>query len=86
MPFAKEDLACDHYEWSDDLSFTGSPSRRLFDRANGNQVLFVINSLGLLTEKMSLEEFHEAEEMILEKMPSDIKSEMSVYNWLRGLR
>jgi hypothetical protein len=86
MPFVKEDLACDHYEWSNDSSFTGMPSRRLFDRSNGNQVLFIINSLGSLSERMSLQEFRQAEEMILEQMPTDIKSEMSVYNWLRGLR
>ncbi len=86
MPFVKEDLAGDHYDWSNADSFNGSPSRRLFDRSNGNQVLFIINSFGSLSERFSIQECRQVEELISAQMPTDIKSEMSVYNWLRGLR
>ena len=86
MPFVKEDLAGEHYTWSNGISFTGSPSRRLFDRSNGNQVLFIINFLGSLSEQFGIPEGRKMEEMIKLHLPTDIRSEMSVFNWLRGLR
>jgi hypothetical protein len=46
MYFKKEDLAGTHYTWSANDKkqvFTGRPSRKSFDRFNGDQVLFLIN-------------------------------------------
>lgn len=84
MPFLKEDLIGDNYKWVNAISFTGSPSRRLFDRYDGNQVLFIINSIGSLSEKFSLNEGLRIEERIIHHLPSDVKSEMSVFNWLKS--
>lgn len=86
MPFVKEDLTGNHYTWTNGFSFTGSPSRRLFDKTNGNQVLFIINFLASLSGRVSIREGREIEEMIHNHLPSDVRSEMSVFNWLRGLR
>jgi hypothetical protein len=86
MPIAKEDLACDHYSWNNDSHFEGAPSRRFFDRFNGYQVLFLLNTLHEESERFDLEECRRAEEQILDQMPTDIRSELSAYNWLRGLR
>lgn len=84
MPFQKEDLQGQHYTWNienKETFFTGVPSRRMFDRYNGDQVLFLINSL---TEVFSIKEGTEIEELILNKLPLEAKSEISVFNWLRG--
>lgn len=83
MHFRKEDLH-GHYNWNNgnkETFFTGVPSRRMFDRYNGDQVLFLINSF---TEIFTIKEGVEIEELILNKLPLETKSEISVFNWLRG--
>ena len=86
MPIIKEDLVHGHYKWTDNFSFTGSPSRRRFDRSNGYQVLFIINFFGSLSEQFSIKEGRVMEEKIMWELPNDVKSEMSVFNWLRGIK
>ena len=85
MHFSKEDLQGQHYTWSNEgkSNLTGQPSRRLFDRFNGDQVLFIINSYASMAEKFSLEEARKLEELINDYLPFGIKSEMSVFNWLK---
>jgi hypothetical protein len=85
MHFSKEDLQGQHYTWSNDgkSQLTGQPSRRLFDRYNGDQVLFIINSYAAMSEQFTIEEARRMEELINDYLPLGIKSEMSVFNWLR---
>lgn len=86
MPFLKEDLAGHHYTWSDTAGtsvFTGGPSRRLFDRFNGDQLLFIINFYGTLSDRSSIIEGRKMEEMINNLLPIEAKSEISVFNWLK---
>jgi hypothetical protein len=86
MEYLKEHMTYD-YTWQQDSNsvYTGSPSRRLFDPNNGTQVLFIINyfsdSIGLL----SLNEGRKVEELIYRQLPGEMKSEMSVFNWLKGI-
>ena len=85
MVFSKEHLV-GNYNWitePGDSLLTGSPSRRLFDRWNGVQVLFIINSIAALSENFSLEEARKVENLIHEHLPLDTRSELSVFNWLR---
>ena len=85
MAFSKEHLA-GNYNWATepgDLLLTGSPSRRLFDRWNGVQVLFIINSIAALSETFSIDEARKVESLIHDRLPLDSRSELSVYNWLR---
>jgi hypothetical protein len=87
MPFLKEDLAGQHYSWTNiinESAFTGHPSRRLFDRFNGHQVLFIINFYGSLTDRFTTGEGLKIEELISEQLPMEAKSEISVFNWLKG--
>lgn len=77
-----------HYNWDSKkviAMFTGQPSRRQFDRFNGDQVLFIINFYGSVSDKTSLKEGREMEEMIFSKLPLDARSEISVFNWLRNV-
>lgn len=86
MLFQKQDLKESHYSWSskNDGFFKGQPSRRLFDRYNGEQVLFIINFYASLSaESFTLQEGHRLEDKIFNHLPIGILSEVSVFNWLR---
>ncbi len=86
MHFQKQDLEGTHYHWRDveKSFFTGQPSRRVFDKFNGPQVLFMINFYGSLSERFTLHEGKQLEKTILNDLPEDIKSEVSVFNWIRN--
>lgn len=88
MYFLREHLANDHYKWTNAVSgssYTGHPGRRLFDRFNGNQVLFIINFFGESIGKLTLMEGRKIEELIITQLPENTKSEVAVFNWIRGI-
>ncbi|HEY0677260.1 MAG TPA: hypothetical protein VGD17_03195 [Chitinophagaceae bacterium] len=87
MMLQKEDLMGD-YEWVNENGFdayTGDPSRRKFDRFNGNQVLFLINSYASIVERFSINEGRKLESLVINHLPLEMKSEISVFNWLRKI-
>ena len=87
MHFQKQDMEGTHYKWMDEDEkhiFMGQPTRRLFDRFNGNQVLFLINFYSSLADRFSLEEARKIEYEIFNHLPLDHKSEISVFNWIRN--
>lgn len=86
MLISKEHLI-GYYMWTAqpvNALFTGIPTRRIFDRRNGSQVLFLINALALESKNFSIEEGREIENLILNRLPSNTQSEISVYNWLKS--
>lgn len=86
MHFRKEDMK-GTYKWAENNEnniFNGQPSRRVFDRYNGDQVLFIINFYGSLSGKSSIQESQMIEERIYNQLPLEIKSELSVFNWIRN--
>jgi hypothetical protein len=84
MLFLKEHLSAgNNYNWADEFIFDGTPSRRLFDRQNGNQLLFIINLYASQNDKFSGDQVQRIEEMLVNKLPEDVKSEISVLNWLK---
>jgi hypothetical protein len=88
MIFLKEHLRKSHYEWAVGTKHStenNEPDRRLFDRLNGNQVLFIINCFGRSLGKLSVTDGLRIEELISSQLPREIKSELSVFNWLRGV-
>ena len=85
MLFLKEHLQCHHYNWINETNisaYNGKPSRRLFDRFNGDQVLFIINSFAAQSDKFTTEQALEVEQLIINQLPLEAKSEISVFNWL----
>ncbi len=82
MQFQKHHMAGGEYNWDKEKIFTGAPTRRLFDRFDGNQVLFLINYYGAEDPDFSLEQAREVEKKIVEQLPLDAKSEISVFNWI----
>lgn len=86
MHFSKEDLT-GYYKWAvEDRSslFTGMPTRRLFDRWNGNQVLFLINTILEQSPSFSIEDGKRVEDLLIHHLPVNINSEKSVFNWLQA--
>jgi hypothetical protein len=86
MHFQKQDMEGTHYNWPNDgekILYIGQPSRRSFDPFNGNQVLFLINFYGSLSDRFTVKEGKEIEKQLLHHLPADLKSEISVFNWLR---
>ena len=86
MYFKKEDLAGTHYTWSANDKkqvFTGRPSRKSFDRFNGDQVLFLINFYGSMLMEFSLQDCRVLEQDILKQLPINAMSEVSAINWIR---
>jgi hypothetical protein len=87
MQFKRQDMEATHYTWSettDDTVFSGQPSRRLFDRFNGNQVLFIINFYGSQSERFTPEDGRAIEYDISNHLPFEAKSEISVFNWIQA--
>jgi len=86
MLFQKQDLEGTGYYWieKEEHIYTGQPSRRSFDKFNGNQVLFLINFYSSLSESFTLREGKNLEKRIKEDLPEEFKSEIAVYNWIRN--
>jgi hypothetical protein len=87
MNFGKDDMQQTHYTWSSDLTeqrYSGDPTRRPFDKFNGPQVLFIINHCESLFEKFTRQEGRRLEYSISNLLPPEVKSEISVVNWLRN--
>jgi hypothetical protein len=88
MHFQKEDLEGTHYHWptgSDKDIYTGQPSRRSFDPFNGEQVLFMINYYAEQVTNFSIQEVKLIERELAFSLPTSLKSEVSVYDWMRNL-
>lgn len=83
MHFQKRDLMGTHYAWNKaQLSFSDQPSRRSFDKNNGDQVLFLINYYASLAGRTSLEECIIIEQTITINLPESAKSEIAAFNWI----
>jgi hypothetical protein len=86
MHFLKEHLQGLGYHWQvagEQLQeYSRHPSRRLFDRFNGHQVLYMINFFCTLTGELTIEKGQKIEWLLSTILPVEIKSEISVFNWL----
>jgi len=85
MNFQKEDMVGTYYYWLGEKArslFSGEPTRRLFDRNNGNQTLFIINYYGSLNDAFGICEGKIIEKKLADSLPFGPKSEISVIHWL----
>ncbi|MEX6689808.1 hypothetical protein QTN47_20040 [Danxiaibacter flavus] len=87
LGFKKEDLSEADYSWDENLAERSEfevqePTRRSFDRYNGNHILYMINYFAQAVQQVSLKEVKLLEKILREKLPIDIKSEVSVFRWL----
>ena len=85
MLFSKEHLT-GLYKWAspnETATYEGEPTRRSFDRWNGNQVLFIIKIVLEKTGDVSIEQGKKLENLIINKLPFGPCSEFTVFNWLQ---
>lgn len=85
MLFSKEHLN-GLYNWLPETGksvFDGEATRRLFNRFNGDQVLFIINLLLNKEGNFSVEQGRQIEKLIINKLPFNPSSELTVFNWLQ---
>ena len=82
MRFLKEHLSAYNYSWINEATFTGEASRRVFDRYNGNQLLFILNLYASLIDGFTVKMGLKIEDRLMNQLPIDTKSEISVLHWL----
>jgi len=85
--FLKQHLISSHYSWLEDGKknvFVGRPSRRTFNRYNGDQVLFMINCYFSMLDRYSINEGKKVENELLNHLPLEMQSEISVFQWLQS--
>ena len=87
LSFTKKDLAEVDYVWYDKqtaitLTAPIEPSRRLFDRYDGNQILHMINYFAQTIQQCSVQQANMLERLLRNELPFGIKSELSVFRWL----
>jgi hypothetical protein len=82
MQFLKEHLSPGNYEWSNELIYTGNPSRRLYNRVDGNQLLFVINQFAAESASFDIDKGIKIQKILMHDLPVEAKSELSVIKWL----
>ena len=85
MRFLKEHLSDYNYSWINEATFTGEASRRLFNRYNGNQLLFVLNLYASVIDGFTIPMALTIEDRLMNQLPVDAKSEISVLNWLKQI-
>lgn len=83
MTFLKQHLHEDNYTWSLQFEESGTPSRKRFDRYNGDQLLHIINCFGDKVGKLSISDGERIEKLIRSELPLETKSELAVFNWLQ---
>lgn len=84
--FTKDNLTLE-YKWPETplhSLFTGLPGRRIFDRFNGFQVLFIINAIAALSDAFSTEAVPAIEKTINHHFADEANSELSVFNLLKN--
>ena len=82
MQLLKEHLSAYNYSWINEATFTGEASRRLFNRYNGNQLLFILNLYASLIDGFTVNMGSQIEDRLMNQLPVDAKSEISVLKWL----
>lgn len=82
MQFLKENLGPGNYEWNNELIYNGDPSRRLYNRNNGNQLIFIINQYAVSAPAFDIEKGVLIQNMLSHQLPAEPKSELPVIKWL----
>jgi hypothetical protein len=86
MRIVKEHLLISDYVWnSDDKStlLADGPTRKRFDRFNGNCMLHIINLFDCFVGKLTVPQAQRIERLIQKELPLEAKSEISVMQWLK---
>lgn len=85
--FTRTNLLLKDYVWNDyeegDERVSGSLDNTLFDRTEGNEMLFMINALMELWGLDKAKNGQKIERMIKTYLPYDITSQIAVKDWVK---
>lgn len=85
--FNKADMQFENYQWTaypnDNPHITGKPDSTRFNRHEGYEVLYLINSLAESWEFKKISSCLKIEKMIREKLPSTTITQIDVKEWIR---
>ncbi|HEY0176850.1 MAG TPA: hypothetical protein VGC08_10755 [Pedobacter sp.] len=85
--FTKRNLYYHDYLWAeylkDDSRISGKPDSTIFNRTEGNQVVYLINKLMILWSYRFSNTGNKMEKLIREKMPEEIQTQKEVQDWLQ---
>ena len=80
--YKKSDMIYDDYSWTayenDDPKISGEPDSTLFNRHEGYEVLYMINKMA-----SSISNGKKIEKLIHNKLPSNIRKQSSVRDWIK---
>ena len=83
MLFLKEHLSAYNYTWINEVNFNGEAGSRLFNRYDGNQLLFILNLYASLIEGCTINMGLKIEDRLMNQLPTDNISEAAVLKWLK---
>lgn len=84
--YNKSNMVYGDYSWTavrgDDPTISGEPDSTLFSRKEGYEVLYMINKCLTKWNLSAIASGQKIEKMIRLHLPSDIRSQKNVYDWL----
>ena len=89
MPlFNKTDMTYNGYQWTaypnDNPKVTGNPDSTRFNRNEGYEVLYLVNTLANGWNLNQVEDCQKIEKMIHKGLPSNIIMQIEVKNWIKS--
>jgi hypothetical protein len=86
---SREDLHYQDYKWNSNPNveprFHGTVDNNMFDRSDGNDVLFVINEYADENDIRDKNQALELEREIHENLSKDISTQRDVSDWLKSI-
>lgn len=85
--FNRGDMIYKDYDWKakyekDDPKVTGKPDNTLFARHEGYEMIYFVNAFAEAHSFKNVVSCQKAEKLLREKLPSDVRSQINVKNWL----
>ena len=82
----KSDLQTNRYNWREydpnDPKVSGAPNHTVFDRREGYEVLFLINSFGRFSGFKWAPPKKKFEQMVYEHLPEDVCTQQEAVDWI----
>lgn len=86
MSFTKTNMLYNHYSWTamqgDNPKITGLPDSTLFNRNEGYEVLYLTNKIMDSQSWVKVATGQKIEKMIKTGLPSDIRGQKNVVDWV----
>jgi hypothetical protein len=85
--FSRRNLHYSDYKWSvyaaNDPHVNGKPDETSFNKAEGNEVVYLINKLMILWDYRFANTGNKMEKLIHDKLPEDVNQQKEVLSWIK---